>query len=689
MALKPLAVYDGVTGKRLAFLQNAHNVQYELAPNALWVASFSLPYSDPKNKYCRSFNEVEIWDQDAGGRPKYIGLFRIMPQTQKTLGTDAVIDYKLEHVLCTLLDDTIHGHREIGNKGVPTERVIGYILENQNFRRWVLKECDYNHEYLYGWQDENLLSALFSVTRPFVETDYYWEFDTRSRPWGLSLKKTKKKPVADIRYRKNLHGLTRIIDPTNLTTRLFCYGYGQADNRLTIAELNGGRAYLDSPNIRKYGIITQVWTDERITVAKTLMEIGAATLKKLEEPKITYEIDLQTIHSAGDLMIGDSVRVVSDGIDEVMVVKKISKEDVTGQPLSGSIELGEGTIDIGDSVAELADRQRIAETYSQGAESIFTDSFVDNADPDHPAEVTFTIPENAVHVNEIRFDMELDHFRAYSRAIYGGGMESLTTEDGNIDVTTTEFATPNLSTTEAATPPAITSGNGGEINNTSVGLGGKTAIATLAGGSVISTQGTSYTIGGGGTHNHGIFNNTPLVTSVSLSGSAKTGYQLSSNSVYWAASGDHTHNISIESHTHEVPIPDHSHSFSVSPHSHSVTFAPHSHQVNSEQLRHSHDISIPSHKHKWSLPNHTHDISYGIYKGPKANRVKIFLDDKHIGDYEGNVSGVNLIEYMSKNANGDVLRGKHKIKIVPDGMTRIECTFLIRLFTNSHGGRQH
>ena len=44
---------------------------------------------------------------------------------------------------------------------------------------------------------------------------------------------------------------------------------------------------------------------------------------------------------------------------------------------------------------------------------------------------------------------------------------------------------------------------------------------------------------------------------------------------------------------------------------------------------------------------------------------------------------------MSKNANGDIMRGKHTIRIVPNTLTRVECTFQIRLFTNMRGGKQY
>lgn len=687
---KPLAVYDGHTRKRLAYLQNAYNISYKKTTDALWTAEFSLPYTDPKSKYCASFNYVEIWDTDGGGDDRYIGLFRIMPREEATLGTEANSVFRLEHVLSTLLDDVMLGYHEVGNLGVYTDRSINYILEHQSERRWVVKDCEYEHQFLYGWQNENLLSALYSIVLPFEETDYYWDFDTQSFPWSLSLKRAKG-PVTDIRYRKNLNGLTRIVDPSNLTTRLYCYGYGDGDNILGISEVNNGIPYLESPNISKYGVITQIWTDERFTVADSLKSVGQAMLKRLEEPAVTYQLDIQTIYTAANLDVGDIVRVVSVGLDELMVVRSITKDDVTGAPQSGKIELGQGTIDISNSIADLADRQRIAESYSQGAESIFTDSFVDNADGNNPAEVTFTIPDNVVHVNEIRFSCKLTNFRAYSKAVKGGGSADRTTDDGGSSTITSRDGGANQLTASDGGGGLRTSQGGGNDVATASDGGARTPT-TSGGGSYSETVGVSnvwpnsYT----NTHNHAIPAGTIFLTDVwaqtDKDGNV-TGIGYDTIPYPWSPSGDHSHNIYIPSHSHSVSIPNHSHSVPLPSHTHQLSLPDHTHGVNIPT--HSHNIDLPAHHHDFALPNHTHDIEYGIYKGPIAREMDIYLDDTFIGHYEGDASDINLIDYMSKNANGNIMRGNHVIRVVPDSMTRIECVFQIRLFTNMHGGSQY
>ena len=697
--MKPIAVYNGKTRKRLAYLQNAFGIGYNKPINALWTASFSMPYSDPKNKYCEAFNLVELWDIDGSNKDRYVGLFRIMPKVEDALSTDATIEYKLEHVLSTLLDDTMIGWHEIGNIGTYTPSIIAYILQHQIQQRWILDVCDYRHQYLYGWQDENLLSALYSVVQPFSETDYYWDFDTRSFPWKLKLLRTSKIAVTDIRYRKNMSGITRTVDPTNLTTRLYCYGYGEGDNKLGIGNVNNGIPYLDSPNISKYGVITQVWTDERFTIEASLKATGQAMLKKLEEPAVTYKIDIKTIYSAANLSVGDTVRVVSGELDEYMIVQQINKSDLSGQPQTGKVILGIGTIDVSQSMAEIADKQRISETYSQGAESIFTDSYQDNADAANPSEISFTIPDNAVHVNEILFSCRLTSFRAYSKATQGGGATTQSTSDGGATTQSTSDGGASQQT----------SSSGGSSNPTSSGGGNTTQSSTSGGG------GTSTSSSGGSTQtSSGSGGSSSLTSSYNDSGSigdaiwkdTLNSYPIQattvdgkshSHNIRWHTHDDshthivtipsHHHSVTIESHTHSVNIPSHHHSVSIPSHTHSVNIPSHTHSVNIPS--HSHSVSIPNHTHNITLPDHVHQIEYGIYKGPSASCMSVYLDSTLIGTYNSSVNNVNLISCMSKNANGDILRGQHTIRIVPNGLTRIECTFQIRLFTNAHGGGQY
>lgn len=349
--MKPLAVYDWKSKKRLAYLQNAYNIEFVQQINSVWTGTFTLPYSDDKKQYCKPFNLVDIWDINASGDSKYVGLFRITSQIEQLKKDSHDVVYTLEHVLSTLLDSSLIGKYKWGGVGGHnTENVIRSILYYQNNpKKWSLQSCDYTNQFEYEFEDQNLLSALLSV--PSVLTDdYYWKFNTQNFPWGISLKSVSTIPVADIRYKKNIAGITKKIDPRSICTRLYIYGKVLQDGtKLNIKNLNNGLEYLDSiEGIENYGVITSIINDDRFESEQALYDYGLALLSKLDHPFVTYELDIQTIYNAANLKIGDVVRVITDDdLDQNLVVQEISKDDLTGTPNNGKIILGNGTTDIG------------------------------------------------------------------------------------------------------------------------------------------------------------------------------------------------------------------------------------------------------------------------------------------------------------------------------------------------------
>lgn len=495
--MKPMSVYDGITRRRLCYLQNAFDISYSKTTSTLWTGAFSLPYDDPKNDYCKGMNLVDMWDIDGNGDDKYVGLFRIMPVESSRSMVDFVRTYTLEHVISTLIDDTLIGWHESGDFGTFTPTVIRYLLDHQEVKRWQLGVCDYNYQYLYGWQDENLLNALFSIPNAFQEDDFRWEFDTRTYPWTLHLRSVSENPIVDIRYRKNISGITRAEDPTNLVTRLYCYGYGDGDNKLTIASVNEDVPYLQSPNVDIYGLITKTWTDQRYTIPESLKNAGEKILSILDSPVIGFTVDISTVRRAANLEAGDMVRVVDDGWDIMTRVVLVEKSNVSGEPYKGSVQLANKSYDIAQSTADLVDQQRIANTYASGSESVYNGTYFENANPEYPAEITFDVPTDAIHVNEILMTCRVRDFRAFTT------------------------------------------------------------------------------------------------------------------------------------------------------------------------------------------------LSEGFVEGGKASTLQVFIDDTLVGEFGQEINEVNLIEHMQTNANGNIYRGQHTIKIVPDALTGIDCTIQIRLFTNSRGAGQH
>lgn len=517
-----LEIYDR-NRKKLAILENAFDISETLRINAVNGFIFSLPDNDRKIKYCERFNLIRY------NRGEF---YRIIMDDSQESETGSVT-YECEHVIALLIDTIMPDFVATGVFAKYTKDVINYVLSRQHTKHWALKECDFRHQYEYGWEKENLLSALFSISNRFTD-DYIWKFDTSVYPYQLSLKKldlkgNPRKSNFYVRKGHNRLALSAQSDSRNICTQLYPYGVGEGVNQLTIANLTEhGFNYIQSPPeyIEKYGVIQRAWTDRRYIDEESLLQAAQVMLKELQEPYAQYETEI-----AGEQPeIGDIIEIV--GVMKSVVVEKNIRHDEVPQT---TIKIANRPKDIASTVADLADRQRIEMTYSQGATQIYADSIADNADDKTPLELRFYLPDTMIHINAVECRIRISRFRAYNENVVAGGKGEVEISGGG---TTTSSG--GGVTTSSGGGGSITSGTSQEQSATSQGGGGQ-------------RYGTEYSPGNA-THNHAL-------TTI-----------------------DHTHGFTIPQHSHVVVINAHTHNTD----SHTHTVPSHTHKF---EFSHTHDIT--------------------------------------------------------------------------------------------------
>lgn len=501
-----LEVYDKNLNK-VAILENAFDIVEDLKINSISYLNFSIPLNDSKVKYLKPFYYVKCENR----------LYRILPSIIESEEID-ILKIECEHVLATLLNDVIFGHTIIGNLGVYTKQVIEYVLSKQKTKNWELGVCEFSRQFEYAWENENLAAALFSIPKPLAD-EYMWTYDTEKYPWTINLIKLNKNldPKLYIQKKKNLLRLVRTSDLKQLFTRIYPLGYGEGINQLTIKDVNYGIPYLQSPKnvIDKYGIIETIWIDRRYENAQSLKDAAKVMLDEFQEPLLEFEIDYQHIDSKDEIKIGDLVKVITDDekFTDVIVGIKYCYDDIR----ESTITIANKGRTVASTIADLADRQRIEMTYSQGATQLYAQSLQVNADSRHGAEINFFIPNEMRIINKVLVKIKLESFRAYSKATEGGGGEVTSTEYGGGDYTTTDW-TGNTYTTTGVD----------EYTHWGLGTGG---------------------------HNHGIPHNTVLVD---RNGTWYTWVE-SGNHIHSIQIGGHNHTVSVRGHTHSITIPDHEH----------------------------------------------------------------------------------------------------------------------------------
>jgi phage minor structural protein len=619
--------------KRLAYLDNAISAGFSLELNSIWTAKFSMPADDKKNQYCVPLHYVEIYDGD-----ERVDLFRIIGEDLER-SDGAKRFYNCEHVLATLLNDVLFQYHQYGGTGVKTAAVLNYILSRQTTQNWKLGNCDFERYFEYNWENTNLLAAVFAVPECF-DSDYVWSWDTTVYPWTLSLVAPSDALKSEIRYAKNMTTIKKTQDATSIANRIYALGYGEGVNQLTIAAENNGVPYVeDALSIESYGLCSTILVDTRFEVAENLKAYAEQMLSTLKDPYVSYEIGAVDLHrltgdAFGRFRPGEIVRVVdeADGVNIRTRIVSVEKDDSQGDPGSVSVTLANKTQDIAGSISNLQNRALISETYAQGATNQQIYNFADNADATHPATLKLFISDSVVRINKMLLNIEFEAFRAFEKAIGGGGGQTTSSGGGS---------------TTSAGGGSTTSAGGG--STTSAGGGQTSGGTALQSSNVLPSQTNGQAV-----HNHGIDTqgyHIALVDS-SLKLVAYTDF---------VASGAHTH----PEHTHTIS----EHTHTVQDHTHSVP---------------AHTHNVPAHTH--TVQNHTHEIEFGIYEGNTASAATIKVDGAEIPAPE-QYSDIDIVDYLSKDDNGKIRRNTwHTIEILPNSMSRIVGAVFSQTFCNSRGG---
>lgn len=510
--------------RKVAYLENAYNIKETLKINSINILNFTMPDADEKIKYLNPFTYIKT----------KFGLYRILPKKVK-VGEMGSIDFECEHVIATLIDNVIFGSVIYGNLGIHTKQVINFILNKQKTKNWVLKECDFDRQFEYAWENETLATALWSIPKP-LEDDYIWIFNTNVYPWEISLKKINKSslPSLYIMPKKNQISLEATSDVRQLFTRIYPLGYGEGVNQLNISDVNNGKTYIDAEPefINKYGLIERIWIDRRYENAQSLKDAATTMLNEFKEPTLEFNVDFALFEN-DKFNVGDKVEVRRGNkkFHDFITQIQYDYDDIT----KSKITVSNKSKDIASTVADMADRQRIEMSYSQGATQVYAQSVQANADNRDGAELNFFIPSEMRIINKVLLKIKVDAFRAYSKAVKGGGGSTETTMSG-----------------------------GGDETSTSAGGGDYVGGATFAGGGISeTTHGEADVIGGN------IYRTVTNFQGIAI-GRAED-YHVE----------HHEHRVYIRDHSHEVRIniPNHTHLLSIRPHSHSYTLPNHTHEI--------------------------------------------------------------------------------------------------------------
>lgn len=623
-------VYD-LNRKKTAVLQNAYSITETQELNKIYSLSFAIPATDPKVQYIKPFHYVRYGEDGE--------LYRIV-NADPTENDVSTLQVNCEHVIAVLCDNVMFGSYVYGGTDVKTAEVINWILSKQAEQNWVLGQCDWDLEFEYNWEQENLLNALYAVPKEFA-SPYMWTFDTQSYPWRVNLVRIDPtaKPEYYIRAKLNLLGSSASQSYADICTRIYPLGYGEGVNQLTIKDVNNGVPYLQSPPeiIAQYGIKEKVLVDRQYENAESLKAYAQSVLDATQTPSMTRSfdvVDLYPITNAeiDNAKVGKICKLTEDGT--ITYITKTTRVLDTAGDLK--IELSTKSTNVADTIADLADRVRIESVYAQGATQLYQHSKDANATPSKGMILSMYFPQEMKQINKVLLRMQLKRFRSYSQTTESGGGSTQTSSGGSASGSTSQ-ATGSGGFSASVTSDANWAGDTSTIG----GFGGYFSFTT-AHSSDYATYNTSAQIGSGDSHYHQYYK----LFDHYHTGSVYVAFDVSRQKF------SHTHGVSLSG----------------------------------SQTSHTHTFNIGSHTHSLTIPAHTHNISAGIFESgsPKNCTIKIG------GNVKATVNSTSYNDDITEwliDSNGTIPRGQWiDMEIIPDDLAYVVASVFIQGFVQSRGG---
>ncbi|MDD4453495.1 MAG: phage tail protein, partial [Proteiniphilum sp.] len=174
-------------------------------------------------------------------------------------------------------------------------------------------------------------------------------------------------PEREIRRSKNLKSLTYTPSYTQIVNRVYAYGKGESDARITLLDAGEAHEYIeDATSQATYGIMAKRYVDKSITHPTTLLKYAQRILAQYKTPPYQYSVDVVNLaevrdydYSLESLGLDTRVRVIDDLLSVDVNTSIVSMSIDLLSPADITIELSTVKTDLSDIFKDIISTQNI------------------------------------------------------------------------------------------------------------------------------------------------------------------------------------------------------------------------------------------------------------------------------------------------------------------------------------------
>lgn len=330
-AIKYIIEVHDSSGNLVAVLENAHTIQYTEAINTLPTLSFSLPADDTKAANIIKANEIWLMDYETN---QVQAKFRLSGRGDGRAST-IITTVDADGLIGQLADEqliTAYAPESLTITQIVTALLALQVLSPAITLGTIAPTATRSMTFNPG---DTILKALYSL-RETIGGFIYVDND-RVLQWANSIGEDTGQQV---RYQKNLVGITREINYTTIANRIYAYGVGQGDARVKLSDAAGSPPdYVEDVQSQTDwgGIFVKVFVEPSITDADALLAWANLKLADLHDPIITYTVDTTDLSQSTEagfefepLQLGSIITVIDEdlGLDVSVHVVKITHPDL-------------------------------------------------------------------------------------------------------------------------------------------------------------------------------------------------------------------------------------------------------------------------------------------------------------------------------------------------------------------------
>jgi len=318
------------SGNLISILQNAHSIRYDEGINQAPTLSFSIPADDTKEQYLVKANEIWLINYEPE-TPVTVNKFRLSKRIDRR-GDTIITAIEADGLLNQLADEQHIVEYEADSQTVT--QIVTALLALQVLTPAITigTISPIDTITMKASTGDTLLKTLLKL-RDMVGGYVYVDND-RKLQWDSSLGQD---VGQQIRYQKNLLGVTKETDFTTIANRLYAYGSGKGDARIKLSDVQANDYVEDGTSQGEYGIMVKTIIDRKITDATALLAWATLELADLKDPIITYSVENTDLAEAVEggfefeaITLGSIIQLIDEdlGLDVSVHVVKISHRDL-------------------------------------------------------------------------------------------------------------------------------------------------------------------------------------------------------------------------------------------------------------------------------------------------------------------------------------------------------------------------